>query len=65
MNAANIDNIVEDFELFDDWEDRYRYLIDLGRKLAPMPDSDKTDANKVRGCISQVWMPPRPIPGTM
>lgn len=44
------------FELFDDWEDRYRYLIDLGRKLPAFPDTLKTEANKVRGCMSQVWM---------
>ena len=48
----------ENFGLFDDWEDRYRYLIDLGRKLPPFPDAEKTEANKVRGCMSQVWMVP-------
>lgn len=46
----------ENFALFDDWEDRYRYLIDLGRKLPPFPDALKTEANKVRGCMSQVWL---------
>jgi cysteine desulfuration protein SufE len=50
--------LVENFALFDDWEDRYRYLIDLGRKLPPFPDALKTEANKVRGCMSQVWMVP-------
>ena len=50
--------LVENFELFDDWEDRYRYIIDLGRKLPPFPDDLKTDDSKVRGCMSQVWMIP-------
>ena len=50
------DDIVADFELLDDWEDRYRYVIELGRKLAPLPIDAKTDANKVRGCASQVWI---------
>jgi len=50
--------LVENFALFDDWEDRYRYLIDLGRKLPVFPDPLKTEANKVRGCMSQVWMVP-------
>lgn len=51
-----IDEIVDNFALFDDWEDRYRYLIDLGGKLPPMPESLKIEENKVRGCMSQVWM---------
>lgn len=56
--------LVDNFALFDDWEDRYRYLIDLGRKLPPLPEAFKTEANKVRGCMSQVWLvtghPPAP-----
>ncbi len=48
--------LAENFALFDDWEDRYRYLIDLGRKLPPLPDALRTEANKVRGCMSQVWL---------
>ena len=50
--------LAENFELLGDWEDRYRYIIDLGRKLSPLPDDFKTDATKVRGCMSQVWMVP-------
>ena len=50
--------LAENFALFDDWEDRYRYLIDLGRKLPPFPAVLQTDTNKVRGCMSQVWMVP-------
>lgn len=50
------DAIRSDFELLDEWEDRYRYLIELGRGLAPLDDRERTDANKVRGCASQVWL---------
>jgi len=46
----------ENFDLVDDWEDRYRYVIELGRALPGLPDIDKTEANKVRGCASQVWL---------
>ena len=60
--SLSFDELVENFELFDDWEDRYRYIIDLGRKLPPFPDSAKIDANKVRGCMSQVWMVPGHLP---
>ena len=48
--------IVDEFAFFDDWTERYQYLIDLGRKLAPFPDEWKTEANKVHGCQSQVWL---------
>lgn len=51
-----IDEIVENFALLDEWDDRYRYLIELGRMLPPLPDKDHTEANKVRGCASQVWL---------
>jgi cysteine desulfuration protein SufE len=51
-----IDEIIENFSLLDDWDDRYRYVIELGRGLAPLPDSARTDANKVQGCASQVWL---------
>lgn len=46
----------ENFSLVDDWEDRYRYVIELGRALPGLADAAKTDANKVRGCASQVWL---------
>ncbi|MBA4131961.1 MAG: cysteine desulfuration protein SufE [Hyphomicrobium sp.] len=46
----------DNFSLVDDWEDRYRYVIELGRALPGLPDADKIDANKVRGCASQVWL---------
>ncbi len=54
--ALSIDNIIEDFALLDEWDDRYRYVIELGKALPPMPESEHTEANKVRGCASQVWL---------
>jgi cysteine desulfuration protein SufE len=51
-----IDNIVSDFALLDDWEERYRYIIDLGRELPPLSEADHNEKNRVRGCASQVWL---------
>jgi cysteine desulfuration protein SufE len=51
-----IDEITANFALLDDWEDRYRYLIELGRTLQPLPEAARTGANKVSGCASQVWL---------
>jgi len=51
-----IDEIIENFELLDEWDDRYRYVIELGRTLPPLPEADHIDANKVQGCASQVWL---------
>lgn len=52
----SIGEIRDDFALLDDWEDRYRYLIELGRALPPLAPALRTEANKVRGCASQVWL---------
>ncbi len=57
-----IADIRADFSLLDDWEDRYRYLIELGRTLPALAPGEKTDANKVRGCASQVWLATRAEP---
>ena len=51
-----IGEIVENFTLRDEWDDRYRYVIELGRMLPPLPENAHTEANKVRGCASQVWL---------
>jgi cysteine desulfuration protein SufE len=51
-----IEEIVENFGLLDEWDDRYRYVIELGRTLTPLPDGAHVDANKVQGCASQVWL---------
>jgi cysteine desulfuration protein SufE len=54
--AMTIDEIIENFSFLDDWDDRYRYVIELGRGLSPLPDAARSDANKVQGCASQVWL---------
>jgi cysteine desulfuration protein SufE len=51
-----IDNLINDFDILDDWEDRYRHVIDLGRQLPPLAEAAHSPANKVRGCASQVWI---------
>jgi len=56
MSGLTIDELAEHFSLFDDWEDRYRYIIDLGKKMDPLPEEAKVPANKVEGCMSQVWL---------
>jgi cysteine desulfuration protein SufE len=52
--------LADEFALFDDWEERYRHIIDLGRALEPLSGAEHTDANKVRGCASQVWLVTEP-----
>jgi cysteine desulfuration protein SufE len=54
--AMTIDEIIENFALLDEWDDRYRYVIELGRSLAPLNERDRNDTNKVQGCASQVWL---------
>lgn len=54
--SATLDEIIDNFELLDEWDDRYRYLIELGRELAPLPEAAHNETNKVRGCASQVWL---------
>jgi sulfur transfer protein SufE len=54
------DDLVDTFEMFDSWEDRYGVLIDFGKKLPPLGENDKTEENRVHGCQSQVWMVARP-----
>ncbi|MEZ2333243.1 SufE family protein [Mesorhizobium sp. RCC_202] len=54
--TASIETIRDDFSLLDEWEDRYRYVIELGESLPPFPDEERTAANKVPGCVSQVWL---------
>jgi len=53
---AEIDEILDNFSVLDQWDDRYRYVIELGRTLAPLPDAARNQANKVQGCASQVWL---------
>jgi cysteine desulfuration protein SufE len=55
-SMPDIDEIIGNFTVLDDWDDRYRYLIELGRELAPLSEAAHSDANKVQGCASQVWL---------
>ena len=52
----SLETLLEDFALFDDWEERYRFIIELGNGLAPLSDAEHNEANKVPGCVSQVWL---------
>ena len=58
MASEAFEEIAETFEFLDDWEDRYRHVIDLGKAMPPMEDALKTPATKVEGCASQVWIQP-------
>jgi cysteine desulfuration protein SufE len=53
---TTIDEIRDNFELLEEWDDRYRYVIELGRTLEPMPEAEHSPENKVNGCVSQVWL---------
>lgn len=53
---ATIDDIIDNFAFLDEWDDRYRYVIELGRSLPPLPDAARNDTHKVQGCASQVWL---------
>jgi cysteine desulfuration protein SufE len=55
-----LEDLSAEFDLLGDWEERYRYVIDLGRDLAPLSEAERSDANKVRGCASQVWLVTEP-----
>jgi cysteine desulfuration protein SufE len=55
-SVTTIDEIIENFALLEEWDDRYRYLIELGRALEPLPEAARSDLNKVQGCASQVWV---------
>ena len=59
MSNNSFDEIVEDFEFLDDWEDRYRYIIELGKKMSPLESAMKVASTKVDGCASQVWIVPK------
>ena len=58
-----IDDIIDGFSMLDEWDDRYRYVIELGRGLAPLPEELRTEINKVQGCTSQVWLASSVQPG--
>lgn len=54
--ADSLNDIIDSFALLDDWEDRYRYVIELGRELPPYPEEKRNEEHKVSGCVSQVWL---------
>ena len=56
LHTMTLEKILSDFEFLDEWEDRYRYIIELGRNLDPLSEQDRSDNNKVQGCASQVWL---------
>jgi cysteine desulfuration protein SufE len=61
--ASTLDELAGEFDVLGDWQERYRYVIDLGRELAPLSEAERSDANKVRGCASQVWLVAEPAAG--
>lgn len=61
--STTIETIKSDFAFLDDWEDRYRYIIELGQSLPPYPEDVRDDAHKVQGCVSQVWLDTQRGPG--
>ncbi len=63
MAQAAFEDVVEDFEFLEDWEDRYRMVIEMGKAMAPLPDALKVPATKVEGCASQVWLHTTPEGG--
>ncbi len=58
--TSALDDLSAEFEMLGDWEERYRYVIDLGRELTPLSDAERSEVNKVRGCASQVWLVTEP-----
>ncbi len=63
MAEMTYDELVENFEYLDDWEERYRYVIELGKALTPLDEARKTDATQVDGCVSRVWIDSRAVDG--
>jgi cysteine desulfuration protein SufE len=55
-NPGTLDEIIDNFSLLDEWDDRYRYVVELGDALAPLDERDRNEANKVQGCASRVWL---------
>jgi cysteine desulfuration protein SufE len=57
---GELESLAEEFDLLGDWEERYRYVIELGKELEPLTDAERNEPNKVRGCASQVWLVTEP-----
>ena len=63
--CMDLEELKETFSFFDDWEDKYKFIIDLGKDLTPLADADKTDVNLIRGCQSQVWLTHQMVDGKL
>ncbi len=63
--SMDLEELKETFSFFDDWEDKYKFIIDLGKDLTPLADADKTDVNLIRGCQSQVWLTHQMVEGKL
>jgi cysteine desulfuration protein SufE len=63
--SMDLEELKETFSFFDDWEDKYKFIIDLGKDLTPLADADKTDVNLIRGCQSQVWLTHQMVDGKL
>ena len=64
MNDPRLEELIEEFSFLEDWEERYRYVIDLGRALPPLAETERVEVAKVRGCASQVWLVSATTPDT-
>ena len=64
MTDPRTQDIIDEFDFLDDWEERYRHVIELGKALEPLDDAERNDATKVKGCVSQVWLVSETRPGT-
>ena len=64
VSDVDVEELIDNFEFLEDWDDRFRYIIDLGRKLPPLDETDKTAETKVEGCTSQVWIVSQCEPGS-
>ena len=63
--SMDLEELKETFSFFDDWEDKYKFIIDLGKDITPLADADKTDVNLIRGCQSQVWLTHQMVEGKL
>jgi cysteine desulfuration protein SufE len=63
MDDPRVNELIDEFDFLDDWEERYRHVIELGKALEPLGESERNDTNKVQGCVSQVWLVSEVAPG--
>lgn len=64
MDDPRATDIIDEFDFLDDWEERYRHVIELGKTLEPLKPEERSDANKINGCVSQVWLVSETLPGS-